>query len=553
MKKTAIFIFSFLLQIAFIFAQEKVAPQKYRIQFADKANSPYKIERPQEFLSYKSLLRRFKQNLPITEFDLPISPAYLDSIRALGLKIISHSHWLNSVVVEVPDSQIINKIPKLHFITTYSDWKAKQTGVKKYYLQLPIEPLLHKKKIETANYFYGASFNQIEMLNGRYLHALSFNGNEMLAAVLDGGFFQAHKLPSFKHLWKKNKIKGTRDFVDGDTLVFGDASHGMQVLSTMGACWQGEMVGTSPEADFWLLRSEETQSEYLIEEENWIAAAEFADSLGVDLINSSLGYSEFDDKTQNHTYKEMDGTSTRISFAAQIAAQTGMLIVTSAGNSGHEEWTYITAPADADNILTVGATDYQGNYASFSSIGPTSDGRIKPNVCAQGSFSIVQGTGDYISFSSGTSFSSPILAGMALCLWQARPELSNLQIIRAIEKSANNSFAPDNKLGYGIPNFQLAFLFPNGFEANQFEPINQYLIPEINNDNYILELFHTNADSIEIEIFDVSRQKLFSENISLNSKYYNRLFLKNLNKLEKGVYSLNLKYGNNKKTLIIVI
>ncbi|MBN1819545.1 MAG: S8 family serine peptidase, partial [Prolixibacteraceae bacterium] len=275
-------------------------------------------------------------------------------------------------------------------------------------------------------------------------------------AVLDAGFYKANEFPVFDSLWINNRILGTKDFVNDTSDFFVQHYHGMSVLSIMGGNVPGELIGTAPEASYWLIRSEDGATEFLIEEDNWVAAAEFADSVGADIINSSLGYYLFDDSTMDHSYADMDGQTTRVSRGANIAASRGMLVVASAGNEGNDPWKYIIAPADGDDVIAVAATDRQNEAAVFTSYGPASDGDVKPNVAAIGYNTIIQRSNGSIGTGSGTSYSGPIIAGMAACLWQSNPEAKASEIKKAIEKSANLYSTPDSLLGYGIPDFMLA-------------------------------------------------------------------------------------------------
>ena len=359
-----------------VFAQvtfEQTAPAKYRIEFTDKNNTPYSLNAPDAFLSAKALERRNKQEIPLTFNDLPVTPAYLDSLTASGARVLTVSKWFNAATIQVFDDLALQKIATLTFVK--KNYALKSSGGKS-----PNEPEGQSgiQAIEASSDLnYGPSWWQTAIHNGHLLHNKGYTGRNITIAVIDGGFYHVNELPAFERLRENGQILGNRDFVDAAADVYAENSHGMSVLSIIGGYIPGELVGTAPDASFWLLRSEDVSSEYKIEEDNWIAAAEFADSVGADIINTSLGYARFDDPLQNHTYAEMDGNTTRISRAADLAASKGMLVVVSAGNQGNIAWKYITAPADADSVLTIGAIDQTGLVAEFSSRGPSSDGQGK--------------------------------------------------------------------------------------------------------------------------------------------------------------------------------
>jgi subtilisin family serine protease len=300
---------------------------------------------------------------------------------------------------------------------------------------------------------YGDAYNQLEMLGGNKLHREGYTGEGMTIAVIDAGFYKVDELAVFSDL--QNQILSTYDFVDGNSNVYDDHTHGMMVLSTMGG--KGEMTGTAPEANYILLRTEDVFSENLIEEYMWVCAAEYADSAGADIINSSLGYTTFDDALQNHTYEDMDGETAPISIGAGIAFSKGIIVVNSAGNSGNSSWNFIGAPADNFDVLSVGAVDENEEFASFSSYGPNADGALKPNVVAQGKNTVIISSSDTVRTGSGTSFSSPITAGMVACLWGAQPNQTPETVKDAIYKSADRYLNPDNQFGYGVPDYFSAY------------------------------------------------------------------------------------------------
>ena len=370
----------------------------------------------------------------------------------------------------------------------------------------------------------------------------------MTIAVLDAGFYQVDAMNVFDSLWLNGQILGTRDFVMPGNNVFNESTHGMMVLSTMGANIQGQMVGTAPKANYWLLRTEDATSENLIEEDNWAAGAEFADSIGVDLINSSLGYTTFDDAAMSHSYQDMDGRTTRVSQAATIAARKGILVVNSAGNSGGGWWKYIGAPADADSIITVGAVNNMGNYAAFSSIGPSYDNRIKPTVAALGEGSVIA-TGGGVSTGNGTSFASPIICGMTACLWQAFPQKTNQDIIEAIRLSASQYYTPDSLLGYGIPNYPVAAILLSGNNIYNFDKDNSFnVFPNPFNDILYIAYNSLDSQNVRVEIFNLKGERLFAVNDIPRHMGYNSITINNLSGLTNGIYIVRITSGNKTST-----
>ncbi|OQX96977.1 MAG: hypothetical protein B6I20_13640, partial [Bacteroidetes bacterium 4572_117] len=379
MKKLLRLLATILLSVVISSLAAQVSPDHYLINLADKNNTPYSLDNPGAFLSERAIQRRLKQNIPYNENDLPVNPVYLGELKALGLKIVNVSKWMNSLTVYSKDTLLLDTLDKIPFVKSIGI--NKKTYVKNMdtdKLQIPIKAEKTNDFDSADYYFYGNSFRQIEMLEGHHLHKEGFRGEGMLIAVLDAGFFKVDELPAFDSIRENNQIVGVYDFVDNDTEVYDASSHGMKVLSTMAGNIPGALVGTAPKAKYLLLRTEQGASEYIIEEHNWVVAAEYADSLGVDMINSSLGYNDFDDNNQDHVYADMDGNTTMISIAADIAASKGILVVTSAGNEGFSDWKYISAPADADSVLSIGAVAPDETIAYFSSRGPTFDKRIKP-------------------------------------------------------------------------------------------------------------------------------------------------------------------------------
>lgn len=424
---------------------------RFRIQLSDKQQSPYALERPEEFLSSRALQRRERQGLPLDETDLPVSPVYLDQLRQAGLRIHCVSKWNNTVLAETADSLLGVSLSR-HFAFVRSVRCVWVEPVKRPKGQADRKEQV-KNEGEAQEALYGNAWQQCAQMKGDSLHRAGFRGRGMVVAVIDAGFYNADAISAFEGL----NLLGTRDFVNPHSDIYAENSHGMKVLSCLAANRPHYMVGTAPEASYWLLRSEDHNSEQPVEMDYWAAAVEFADSVGADVVNTSLGYASFDNRADNLHYWELDGESTLISRSASMAARKGMLVVCSAGNSGDGTWKKITPPGDACDVLTVGAVDRRGLNTSFSSVGNTADGRVKPDVCAMGGNCTVMGNDGAPTTGSGTSYASPILCGLVTCLWQALPQLTALEVMELVRRHGHNAAHPDNIFGYGIPDFWEAY------------------------------------------------------------------------------------------------
>lgn len=425
-------------------------PYKYRLTLKDKGETTYSIDSPEEFLSAKAIERRAKQNIKIDESDLPISQTYLDEIEKTGGIIVAKSKWNKTVAVHCEDSLMINKLSKLPFVEDITlVWKGHQEKI------VPIDnsTYLFINEPPLDSLFYGYAHDNIRLVNGDSLHAKGFMGEGMTIGVIDAGF---NNYPKIEYLDNIN-ILGYKNFIiNNKTLFMHDNQHGTNVISCIGTNKPFRFVGTAPHANFWILGTEDSESEYPIEEDYWAAAIEFADSVGIDVINTSLGYTKFDAPAISHTRDQLDGESTLISRAANMATQKGMFLVISAGNSGNKEWGKISAPGDAKGVLTVGAIARDSTIAPFSSKGLTSDLRIKPDVVALGSGAVVINDDGSITLKNGTSFSSPIMCGLVACLWQAFPSLTNYELLEIIRQSADRHEDPSIQYGYGIPDMNKA-------------------------------------------------------------------------------------------------
>jgi serine protease AprX len=482
---------------------EQTAPKRYYIEFTDKNNNPYSLSDPGAFLSEKAIARRNNQKIPLAENDLPVTRAYIDSIRATGARIVNVSKWFNAVTVEAESDSILNRIAKYTFVKKGGSMKSGFLNV--HQLSGGIQ------SIDTAREFdYGVSGWQTAIHKGNILHNLGYTGKGIIIAQLDAGFYHVDRKAAFSSLWLNHQILGTHDFVIPGSNVFEGHLHGMVVLSIMAGNLPGQLIGSAPDASFWLLRTEDTGSEYPIEEDNWASGAEFADSAGADVINTSLGYSQFDDESMNLSYSDMNGNTARITRAADIASSKGMVVVTSAGNLGAAGWHYISAPADADSVLAVGAIEANGNIAEFSSRGPTSDLRIKPDVVGVGKGTwMADFTTDTVRQGNGTSLSSPVIAGLVACLWQANRSATARQIVNAVKESSDRFSRPDNDYGYGIPDFSLAHVLLSREEPGS--PLQGKMLVYPNPFRSELYLFFPDPvnDEVDVTLFDLTGKEVF--------------------------------------------
>ncbi len=418
----------------------------YWVAFTDKQGTIGTLDNPTT-LSERALARRQAQGIAIDSLDLPVSAVYRDSVLSVGATYVHQSRWHNGITIEA-NASMIEKIRTWSFV--------RETQCTQQVAYWGVAPRHHKKIQASENKQDVNILSSIftSMLRLDSLHNHGFLGTGKQIAVVDNGFDNVNTLEPFA----QTTILGTYDFVQPGNDVYKQGEHGTMVLSTMAANTPEAYVGTAPQASYYLLRSEDDATESIREVDAMVAAFEYADSVGADIITSSLGYFYFDDVITDYTYAMHDGETLRNSIAATIAARKGMLVCISAGNEGSSNWHYISSPADADSILTVGAVGSGGLHASFSSFGPTADGRIKPDVCAMGQNVLILNPSGSYSWSNGTSFSCPIIAGMAACLWGALPELTNMEIRERIIRFASQYERPDNILGYGIPNVWHSYL-----------------------------------------------------------------------------------------------
>ncbi len=437
-----------------------------RFYLRDKQDCGYSIDRPSHFLSAKSIERRKKQKLKIDSTDLPVSPVYVEQFRVKGVDVLGTSRWNNTVLACSRDTALLNRLAQLSCVSecrmVYESPDSIDGAVK------PFRPNVHNdfnRWDSLRGDPLGMARTQMEMIGGDRLHEVDLRGRGITIAVLDGGFLNADLLPALA----KTHVEGIRnfavmggdqmaDFKDERQALFESIDHGTKVLSALAADAPEVLSGTAPEASYWLLRCEDPHTEMPIEEDYWAMAAEFADSVGADVLNSSLGYYEYDKPFSSYRLQDLDGHTALISRTASLLAGKGMVLCNSAGNSGMSWWKKITVPADATNILTVGAVNNHRQNAPFASVGPSQDGRVKPDIAAQGApAALLSGRGTLVH-DMGTSFSTPIVCGLVACLWQGLPHKTALEIMDLVRRSASQADEPDNITGYGIPDFWQAYM-----------------------------------------------------------------------------------------------
>jgi subtilisin family serine protease len=452
MKKLKLYVIMILVSTGAL-AQE-IAPGAYWVYFSDKEGIAFQIDQPEQFLSERSINRRAMQGLAVDHHDLPVSSGYLQALRDLDVEVKHVSRWLNGIAMTGMNESTFQEVLLLPFTDTIP-WEPlrddlyfpPKSGMPRFDLPLESDP----------GFDYGIATEQVSQVRTDALHELGYTGKGVWIGVLDAGFYNMDSLPSFSTLYDEGRILGERNYVNESSIYELSSSHGMSVSSIMAGEWNGNLVGTAPHAHYLLCSTENSDQETRLEEIAWIEAAEYADSLGVDVLNTSLGYSDFDGVSYDYSYRDMDGRSSYISRAASLCAQRGMILCNSAGNSGNDDWFYITAPADAIDILAVGAVDSTNVLTNFSSSGPSFDARIKPDVTAMGERTGIQYRDGRLARGNGTSFASPVMAGSVATLWQAFPELPARDLIHMIRQSGHRSLNPDSNYGFGTPNMLHAY------------------------------------------------------------------------------------------------
>ncbi|WP_417875600.1 S8 family serine peptidase [Winogradskyella sediminis] len=523
----------FLLVLTTSFAQEDAW-----IYFTDKPNVEVAIANPLSILTQKAIDRKQNHNIAIDERDVPVNEAYITDIKSqTGIVVMAKSKWFNAVHIRGTEDAI-NALGNLTFVDRI-DFANQNLNT-----SLRSASVFNKTEIEesTVTFTYGDTQNQVEMINADELHLSDFTGEGMTIAVMDAGFPNVNTMDAFQRLRENGGLKGGYDFVDRTTAVydFADNNHGTKVLSTMAGFIANEFVGTAPDASYYVFRTEDSGSENPVEESYWVEAAERADSLGVDMINTSLGYQTYDNPNYNYTPADMNGQTTYITKGASIAAEKGILVVVSAGNSGATDWQTVGAPADSPHVLSIGGVNADGDYVSFSSQGSAAQiGYQKPDVVARAGLTFVIDDNNAIVQNNGTSFSAPILCGGIASLWEAIPEASPTEVMNYVRQSASQYMNPDNFLGYGIPDLNVAQSLAVIGHNQELQAFKIYPNPVTTNLNIEAPI---GINQMEVSVYNQIGQRILSQSIFENSNHLD------VSSLASGVYVIELSSTRISKT-----
>jgi len=527
MKK--IYLFALLMLNVVGFSQEDAW-----VYFNNKPNAQYYFDNPLEMLSQRALDRRMNQNIAIDIKDVPIHQPYVNQIDAAsGIEVKAKSKWMNAVHVRGSLADI-NALTAIEFVD-YIEFANRSLNISGRHQATNRVNASNsvKKTLDTQITFaYGTSANQVQMLNTHVLHQQDFTGQGKLIAVMDAGFPNVNTIQPFQRLRDNNQILGGYNFVGQSTDFYTSNSHGTMVLSTMGGYVENQLIGTAPDAKYYLFITEDAAAENPVEESYWVEAAEVADSLGVDVINTSLGYFGYDNPNYSYTYADMDGVTSFISRGTNVAFSRGMICVSSAGNSGSSPNPYIAVPADALHGFAIGAVKPDETYAAFSSIGPSFDQRVKPDVMAQGQSALVSGMTGTVGTANGTSFSGPIMAGAIASFWQAIPWATNQQVLDFVKQSADRYNNPTAQFGYGIPDFQLALSLAQLSVNNEIS--GRFLVYPNPASAYLKVSFPNNFSTAALTIYNGLGQLVKEQNIDRDTSV-------NVEDLAKGVYSYTIK------------
>jgi len=545
---------------------------RFLVELTDKHQSVYSLQQPSSYLSSRALSRRNRYLIAIDSTDLPVSPDYIDSLsRVPGIEYLSSSKWLNKVLIQVSDPAALSYLQTVSFIKSNAP-----IALRRYPERIPtienkfresIFPMVAGERISgvrqtrgvTGQINYGNSYQQIHIHQGEYLHNKNFKGQGMLIAMLDAGFLNLNTNPAFDSLRTQNRVIGGYDFVLNQAGISEADSHGANCLSIMAGNLPGKMVGSSPNASYLLLRTENAAEEFPVEEFFWSQGAEYADSSGADIISSSLGYTSFDDGAFNHPYTDRNGNTCLSTIAADLAAKKGILVCNSAGNSGGSasDEKYISCPADGDSVLAVGAIQTDLQIAGFSSWGPNAAGKIKPNVVAMGQGTVLANINGDVATGNGTSYSNPLMAGLVACLWQAFPEMTNMQIIDAVQKSADRFQSPTDRFGYGIPNFKLAYdALLQQRNENNFDAIvgtgwiNAFPNPYQSTLNIFFRARTTGR--VALQLFDMKGGLIEKSELQVTAEQKMQFQFKRSAQLPKGMYLVYYNDGQTKTAIKVI-
>ncbi len=515
--KKIVHLFTILLS-TFSFAQDY-----YLVHLQPKENVENSLNNPSSFLSERAIQRRQNRAVNLDQKDVPINPSYIQQIKNLDLNYVGASKWLNTVMIDTYSSEVITQLQNLPFVQSVESMVRNPNAGRN-----ELQPKFSSTSLTDFN--YGHAQNFIFQLELEALHQAGFSGQNMWIGVIDSGFPGVNNIPAFQHLYSSNRIVDTKNFVD-DRSIYEMNSHGTMVLSTMAAVDTYSYTGTAPNASYALYVSEDASVETPKELMYWIQAAERADSIGVDIINTSLGYTTFDDSRYDFTYADMNGRTTLISKGAEIAASRGIFVVNAMGNDGNSSWYYLGAPADAPNVFSIGANTVSFSPADFTSFGPNSDNVYKPNVSAMGYMTALYRPEGQVSYASGTSFASPIMAGSVASLMSAYPNLSINDLKTKIEESAHLYPYYDEQLGYGVPSFRLIM---ESLKTNEIIESKAFIYP--NPTSKVVKI-NSNQEVIKIELLDVLG-KVIKKDQSTNEM--------NIEHLPSGMYWLKIHLKDGK-------
>ena len=508
------------------------------IYLTDKPNVASALANPSSILTQKAITRKQNHNIAIDERDVPVNETYISDLKnQTGITVLAKSKWFNAVHVRGIEEDI-NALSTLSYVESIDFADKNLNSLSRSASNL------NKTEIEdeTIAFTYGDTQNQVEMINADNLHLADFTGEGITIAVMDSGFPNVNTMDAFQRLRDNSDLLDGYDFVDrtSDVYAFTGSNHGTKVLSTMAGFIQDQFVGTAPDASYYVFRTEDTESENPVEESYWVEAAERADSLGVDMINTSLGYRIFDNTNYDYTPEDMNGQVAFITKGASIAVEKGILVVVSAGNAGATDWQTVGAPADSPDVLSIGAVDANGDYVSFSSQGSTAQvGYQKPDVVARGGQAYVIDNSDSIVQNNGTSFSGPIMCGGIASLWQAIPDASPTEVMNYVRQSASQFTSPDNFLGYGIPDLDVAKSLALSINEDLIEDLSFYPNP-VETELYLRIPQSTNL--VEFSMYNQLGQKVLS---GLVEDGFQSL---NVSELATGIYLLKLTLSSQSKT-----